>query len=100
MSEYDPHEHHRVDDPDTSKAAAHSISPVSADAIMGILLSALKIHGSRTQAELAAWLGLRDAQVWKRLSDLKNRGLIVPSGLTRPGPSGRQQIVWRAVERA
>lgn len=96
--EFDPEKHSRTDDLHTSKAAAHSI--VNASAIMGIILSNLKVHGPRTQAELAQLCGLHDSQVWKRLSDLKNLKRIEPTGLTRPGPSGRAQTVWRAVESA
>jgi predicted ArsR family transcriptional regulator len=93
--DFDPSEHHRADNLDTSVAAAHAMNPVNAAAIMGMILGALRARGPATQAELAATLGLRDAQVWKRISDLKNKSHIEPSGITRPGPSGREQTVWR-----
>lgn len=92
--DFDPTTHSRTDDLSTSKAAAHSV--VNASAIMGIILNALKVHGPRTQSELAQLLDLHDSQVWKRLSDLKNKQRIEPTGVTRLGPSGRAQTVWRA----
>lgn len=93
---YEPHEHHRSTDPSTSVAAAHSMSGIAAS-ICARILDCLRFIGPSTQTEIAAHLSDIDRQaVNKRISDLKNQGLAEPSGLTRPGPSGRQQIVWKA----
>lgn len=91
--EFDPEKHSRTDDLSTSKAAAHSI--VNADVIMGKILAELQERGPGTQSELAQRTGLEVSQVWKRLSDLKAKDFIEPSGSTRPGPSGRAQTVWQ-----
>lgn len=48
-----------------------------------------------TDHELAAQLGLDGNSIRPRRKELQERGLIEPSGATRPSPSGRPCIVWR-----
>lgn len=93
---YQPHAHRRRSDPDTSREAAHMIES-AVDAICGKLLAAFRAHGAMTRNEVARHVALSDYQVSKRLSDLKNAGLLIDSGLRRAGSTGRQQIVWRAL---
>ena len=87
-------EHARRTDPRTSKAAARNMQRHS-KALLALLFGELKRHGPMTQTELALRTRLRPDQVWRRLSDLKNKKMIVDSGETRPGDSGRPQIVWK-----
>ena len=94
--EYDPHEHHRRADMDTSEAAAHSID---GRAMMAKIFRHLARFGPATYSELALGMQLRPDQVWRRLSDLKNQGLIEDTGLRRLGPTKRFQAVWQVVPR-
>lgn len=87
-------EHARRDDLITSHLAATSMQG-SAKAIAQRVLAVLIETGPGTFYEVAVRANLDPAQVWKRMSDLKNWGCIEASGQTRKGPSGRQQTVWR-----
>lgn len=89
------HEHARTSDRSTSHAAAASVRH-GARAIMDQILGELRRFGPGTFSELALRCERDEAQVWKRLADLKNASLIEPTGDTRPGRSGRAQTVWRA----
>ena len=53
-------------------------------------------HPDQTAGEISTGLGLTSWQVSKRLSDLKNKGLIYPSGV-RLYENYRQQT-WREVQ--
>jgi len=91
--DWDAKKHARRGGPKTSRDAALSmVTPASA--IMIRVLHCLLTEGPATQEELSERLGLDRYSINKRLSDLKNQQLIEPSGETRPGESGRQQIVW------
>jgi hypothetical protein len=92
-----PRPHARRTDPATSHDAARSIHG-SAEALTARLYAVLARRGPMTRSELTAAAGqkLSDYQVSKRVSDLKNAKLIVDTGQTRPGPTGRMQTVWRA----
>jgi len=91
-----PRDHARRRDPGTSHAAARSMRS-DASALMEQIHADLKLRGPSTQSELAARLALRPDQVWRRVSDLKNRERIADTGITRPGDSGRHQTVWSAI---
>ena len=100
---YDPpdwtsDQHARRVDPHTSRRAAGSVQS-SARAIADQIRREIETRGPGTFSELATRTGIGEQQVWKRLSDLKNWGLIEPSGEERPGPSGRSQTVWRVAAR-
>jgi biotin operon repressor len=66
----------RTTDPLTSHEAAASIEP-SVWIIQGQILLALRSFGPMAPEQIADRVGLPDAQVWKRCSDLKRDGLIV-----------------------
>lgn len=91
--------HARPGDPETAKDAAEAIRPVLAPECARVLES-LKhyAHGA------TAWQIVRDLAdfgvhrdqnvVARRLTDLRDAGLVVDSGVRRPGRSGRSLIVW------
>lgn len=85
----------RKRDPQTSHAAAARVGEFTGLHEARIVL-ALKDHGPMTVAEIARETGLQEQQTNKRCSDLEHKGAISTTGATRPGPSGRQQRVWRA----
>lgn len=87
------HRHARLDDPDTSHAAARTVDP---RALAGRLLAAITDRPS-TVEEAAASTGIDRWAASKRVSDLRIGGLVEDSGVRRPGASGRAQIVWQAV---
>ncbi len=89
------HVHARVDDPGTSHTGAQSVKR-RAQYIAARVLRSLKVHGPANFSALADRLHLEPSQVWRRLSDLKNQGLIEPTNETAPGLSGRPQTIWRA----
>ena len=82
----------RVHSP-TSKAAEEFIKPFKPKIIMA--LERLKVGG--TFEELSVVSGLKEPQVWKRMVDLKNDGLVFDTGITRKLKSGLQGIVWQKV---
>lgn len=92
---FDPKRRYHAADVDTSAAAAHSVRE-SAPAMMQRLLDVLRARGPLTRAEVAVAAGVTEYQCSKRLSDLKNADAIFDSGQRRPGPSGREQIIWAA----
>lgn len=92
--DFDAHKHARHSDLDTSHAAAASMK-VAAQILCVQILAHLVSDGPQTFDEVSFHLKIPAARVWKRLSDLKNHGYIEPSGITRPGISGRAQTVWR-----
>ena len=88
----------RTDDPGTSKAAAASIPVTDLEAL---ILQAIRQAGPQgmTQDELLRMFpSLSYSSVTARPAALKDRGLIVDSGLKRKGRSGRNQTVLIAVE--
>lgn len=82
----------RNTDPETSRAAAASIDRRG---LCAILERAYREAGASglTDSEAAERVGIDGA--WKRCSDLRRLGIIVPTGATRTAPSGRQQQVCR-----
>jgi hypothetical protein len=100
----EPHMLARSTDPDTSHdaAAIAALSPSSA-AIKTAILRALRKHGPRTAFELRELYltdgigpACQDNSINRRISDLRNIGLVVDTGNRRPTPYGRKAIVWRA----
>ena len=87
----------RASDPPTSKAAAKAVR-VRAGSQCGALLRAFVMAGEHglTDEEAAYVTRLvenRSACWWKRCSDLRELGLIVPTGATRPGAAGSARMV-------
>jgi hypothetical protein len=50
-----------------------------------------------TDFELSDRTGIQQTSIGKRRGELVTLGLVVPTTLTRPSPSGAPAIVWRAV---
>ena len=93
----------RASDPDTSRAAAESIKPVLG-AECSRVLAAVESRGSMGATAYEALLVLeRDGRrrqqsvVSRRLTDLRDAGLLRDSGCRRPGMTGRWLIVWSVV---
>ena len=85
----------RADDPDTSKAAALAAAEFAGDHRAKILGS-LMTQGPATIYELAARTGLDHVAVARRLPELEERGVAMPTDATRKGPTGRACRVWEA----
>ena len=90
----------RQADPQTSKdaAARASHAPSHQQAILGVLWRPM------TQFEIAKFTGLSPEQVHKRLSELSRdnpetgyKAQIRDTGEVKPGPSGRDCILWAKV---
>jgi len=84
----------RGTDPDTSWYAAYrDLSRRSGDRIV-----ALDVHyrypNGLTDYELAAYMARQQNSAGKRRGELRDRGLIVDSGIERDAPSGSPCIVW------
>lgn len=100
----------RPGDPDTSHAAAASIADgLSAQrrSVFDAVAAVERTNPHRVGATayevqaLLAYSGHAPQQsvIARRLSDLRDLGLVVDSGVRRPGSSGRQLICWKAVDR-
>ena len=88
---------HRNTDPTTSVEAAKNITDSGDRAsLMMRCLCYVQDYPDQTAGEISAGLGLNSWQVSKRLSDLKNRGLISPSGVKLF--ESRKQQTWREVQ--
>lgn len=101
----------RSTDPDTSHdaAAIAALSPGTA-AVKSAIMQLLRENGPRTAFELRALYaeGRREGRSWpdvqpnsinRRVSDLKNIGLLVDTERRRKTPDFRDAIVWRPVTR-
>lgn len=98
----------RPGDPDTSHAAAASIADgLSAQrrAVFDAVAEVERRNRHRVGATayevqaLLAYSGHAPQQsvIARRLSDLRDLGLVVDSGVRRPGSSGRLLICWQVV---
>lgn len=91
----------RDTDPDTSQAAADSMTGAALTAQASTVLATLADLDRRrgvgaTAYELHVELDGRYQQsvIARRLTDLRDAGLVVDTGRRRPGSSNRQLIVW------
>lgn len=97
--------HSRPTDPDTSKDAAVSVLPAAKRQCAEVLDAVCRLDPQGATAyEVLTFLerdGRRRQQsvVARRLSDLRDVGLIVDSGERRRGMTGRDLIVWKVVPR-
>lgn len=89
----------RHSDPATAQAAATAIAEVVNLECCRVLDALRDLEGNATAYEVV--LRLRSAGidrqqncVARRLTDLRDAGLVRDSGRTRPGSSNRQLIVW------
>jgi hypothetical protein len=85
----------RLEDPHTSKMAALRVNEFANNLCSRIYQELKKGEGSFDQ--LAARLGLRPDQIWRRLPDLQKAGYAEPTQKEIVGQSGRAQRVWRAI---
>lgn len=83
---------------ETSIQAAASIAQ-SAPALRELVFAVIKKQPS-TCWEIEEGQGLSHQTTSARITELRLAGRIEASGATRPTNSGRQAIVWQAVERA
>jgi hypothetical protein len=84
----------RSTDPQTSRDAADSLKMTELETSV---YTALARTDGATCSELGAMMQLPRDSISPRMPPLLRKGHIVDSGLRRPGPSRRQQIVWKAV---
>jgi len=79
----------------TSKMGDEYIKPFKPSHKQKILeaLDKLKVGGTYESIALAA--GMREDQVWKRLSEAEKDGTIFNTGITRKLKSGLQGTVWQ-----
>lgn len=93
LFEDEPRKLARRTDPATNHLAAATLKRAAAHRAK--ILQTLDQIGSGTFEEIAERAGMRDSQVWRRLSDLHRVGQAEPTGEDRMGKSGRFQRVWR-----
>lgn len=86
-------EHARTDDIDTSHISAERAESMALRH-KALIYAALKTGGPQTSDELARQVGLLPHQVIKRVSDLRNDGVVMDSGDRRPTRTGRPAAVW------
>lgn len=87
-------DHARSQDGATSHAAARTMR-AAAKLLCDRIYADIVQNGPGTFSAIATRMKLEPAQVWRRLSDLKNSELIEPSGKTERGDTGRRQTVWQ-----
>ena len=86
----------RHTDPATSHAAARSVyaTPLEEQVLKALRQCPL----GATSFQLADKMGMSLVTVSPRLKPLVEKGLVIDSGVKRRGDSGRNQIVWIALE--
>ncbi len=95
----------RTRDPDTSKAAAQSLTQSGArsrqkDAILEFLkdpksYSGINLLFCRTAHEISQESGIEHPVVHKRLPDLRRDGLVVNGPVRKCNVTGRQSLTWK-----
>jgi DNA-binding MarR family transcriptional regulator len=89
---FDPRNHYRRTDPETSREAAESLD---LPALEKVVLDAIKKHGPSTTTEIAEATGLDLVSVSPRPARLCAKGLVRDSGEKRVPPGKtRRSIVW------
>jgi predicted ArsR family transcriptional regulator len=96
MSDFARTHAHR-DDPDTSHIAAERAVPL-AERHRQMVLDCLEDQGQLSSEQIASLLGLSSLQVMKRISDLRNEGVVIDSGERKPTMSGRPAAIWKLKE--
>jgi hypothetical protein len=89
----------RSADPATSAMGAEDVKPRKRSQAM--LLLAEYLHGGLTDEEAGIATGLASKPkccYWKRCSELRANGLIVPTGETRPSSAGSAMQVCEITE--
>lgn len=93
----------RATDPATSVEAGATMTGAVVNDQQRLVLDALDLlHGTFgvTAWEVVRWSGhnLQQNVIAKRCTELRELGLIVDSGHTRPGSSGRRLICWTVTD--
>lgn len=87
----------RSTDPDTSHEAARAITTSDRRAsLKRQCLAYITAHPGRTAGEIGEGTGLGHDRVWRRISDLKNEGLVQP-GRPRRWHGKAQETWWPVV---
>jgi len=81
----------------TSYLAHESVKPHK-ERVHTKIIKALRKIKRGTFEDIAKACGLKDQQVWKRLSELKRDDKIIEDGVSICDDSGRPRTVWRIVE--
>lgn len=87
----------RATDPETSREAWHSVAEHIGAKQREVLSFLLANPVGLTGYDLSQMTGIAPHNVAPRVAELRHLGLVEDSGRRRPGPTGRPQIVWRAV---
>jgi len=83
---------------ETSKAAHEFIKPHKPNHIERIVEALKKLKTGGTFESIAACAGMRDDQVWRRLSEAEKAGIIFNTGTTRKLKSGCSGSVWQLTD--
>lgn len=75
---------------DTSRDAA----PPLVKGLQLDVLAMMDVRGPQTADDLARLIGEDTLSIRPRLTELKNLGLVVDTGMRRQSDRGRQAIVW------
>jgi hypothetical protein len=90
---FEPEKLVRSSDPDTSKAAALSAGELRSRH-HGIIMDCILEYGPLTSEQVSGRTELTHAQAWRRMGELRDKGLLVETPIRRPNVSGRMAIVW------
>lgn len=80
--------------PETSNEAYRSLREVEITDTQQKICSALEVLQKGTYEDIAAFLKMDAARVWKRMSEICRFGLIHRTGDRKTMKSGRQGFVW------
>lgn len=96
LFDVEPHGAARRSDPQTSRDAAASMTGAHLSRQQGQILELVREWGDITAAEIARATGhtIQQSVAARRLTDLRDLGLIEDTGVTRPGNTGRMCTVW------
>ena len=106
--DFEPREHARTTDPDTSHAAARAVTDVAKVKAHVRAIHERHVEGL-TDEQLGKiyqdnWPGVRSVEAYasarKRRSDLAREGVLYDSGERRQLSSGRTGIVWKLTRRS
>jgi hypothetical protein len=90
----------RTSDPATSLAGAHDVAYRAGSQKARLLAAYVDAYPAgltdEEAAKIAGLYELRTASWWKRCSELRDTGEIVPTSETRRGESGSERMVCRA----
>jgi DNA-binding MarR family transcriptional regulator len=83
-------DHARTTDPDTCRDAV----PADVGPECARVLQVIRDYGGATRGQVASHLGADPSCVSRRITDLRQAGLVADSGERARGLAGRRQIVW------